>query len=85
MEDIDSLKADINKDLLCGHCPLIHNSSIIGGTDERLGVLIVFFEDFDDELCVLSVVCRKRLDDVVLLAPPISVLTAGTVDEEFVD
>jgi hypothetical protein len=62
---------------------LIHNSSIAGATGERLGVLIVFFEDFDAELCVVS---RKRFDVVVVVvvvfAPPIAVLTAGTVDDE---
>jgi hypothetical protein len=47
-----------------------------------LGVLIGFFDDFDAELCV---VVRKRLDDVVVLAPPIAVLTAATVDEELLN
>ncbi len=61
---------------------MIHSSSTVGGTGDRLGVLIGFFDDFDAELCV---VVRKRLDDVVVLAPPIAVLTAATVDEELLN
>ncbi len=86
IEDTDSFNVDINKDLVFGHWPFIHNSSIIGGIGERFGGFIVFFEDFDDddddELCAVD---RKRFDDVVVLAPPIAVLTAATVDEEFVN
>jgi len=56
------------------HSPFIHNSSIVGIINERLGVFIVFF----DELPV------RLIRVVVVLALPIAVLTAGTVDEEFV-
>lgn len=85
IDDMDSFKLDINNDLTFGHCPLIHNSSTVGGIDERFGVLIIFFEDFDVVLGTLLVVDRRRLDDAVVLAPPIAVLTAATVDEEFVN
>ena len=61
---------------------MIHNSSIVGGTGDRLAGLAGFFDDLDAELCA---VVRKRLDDVVVLAPPIAVLTAATVDEELVN
>jgi hypothetical protein len=61
---------------------LIHISSTVGGTGDRLAGLTGFFEDFDAELCAVA---RKRLDDVVVLAPPIAVLTAATVDEELVN
>ncbi len=82
IDEIDSFRVDINKDFVFGHWPLIHSSSIVAGTGDRLGVLIGFFEDLDVELCV---VVRKRLDDVVVLAPPIAVLTAATVDDELLN
>lgn len=61
---------------------------MVGGTDVRFGVFICFLDDLDvvEEFCVVD---RKRFDDdvvvAVVLAPPIAVLTAGTVDEEFVN
>lgn len=79
MEEMDSFKVEINSDLLLGHRPLIHSSSTAGGTDDRLGVLIVFFDGFDVVLCVVG---RKRPEDVVVLALPMAVLTAATVDDE---
>lgn len=76
MVRIDSFNEDIKRDFACGHCPLIHNSSIAGVIVERLDVLIVFFDE-----CVV----RRRRFDAVELALPIAVCTAGTVDEALVD
>jgi hypothetical protein len=75
IDEIDSLSAEINNDFDFGQCPLIHNSSMIEGADERFGVLIVFFDE---------VVDRLRRFVVVVFALPIAVFTAGTVDEELV-
>jgi len=78
IDDIDSLSADIKSDFDFEHCPFIHNSSIVGVINERLGVFMVFFDELPVRLIRFDVV-------VVVLALPIAVLTAGTVvDEEFV-